>query len=834
MSNEYEDASPDQLCKLFRSRPRPSTSGKLKQTELAARVQVDVRAVQQWESGERLPSAENLRKLLRAFLEEGLFLPQREREEAHLLWQSVQRTYEQRPGYLRQFPPFDEAWFAALLAQHPSFPLPDHKPVTQRERAQQRLPLSLTGFVGREQEMSEIRRQLATTRLLTLAGPGGCGKTRLALEVARHLEYPDGVYFVDLSTIREPALLLEAVAMTLDVYEGRGQDLKQAVEAVLRRKQMLLLLDNCEHLIEACAVAVEAWLQTCPTLHVLATSRELLHIAGEHVLFLAPLPVPDTADRALPLAELATYASVRLFLERTQAVLPSFQLISQIAESVIEICRRLDGLPLALELAAAQMKLLSVEQLAARLSTPLSLQMRGSRTAPLHRQTLRASLDWSYHLLSEQEKHLLQQMSVFAGGWTLDALETVYQPAALSSGEQSDLLALLSELVAKSLVAVQRTNPDGEPRYRLLETIRQYAQERLEEERDITLQKSLQERYVWFYVRFVEEVEPHLRSDQRTRWLLRLQVEYENIRMALSWCQCHDEGWQPGLRLVAALYWFWLHQGFWSEGCRWLSALLRLARTNHTDHQAIGPYAKAVHGAALFAWAQGQQQEAARLALESVAEARRSGDHDVLAASLRLFGLVLQKQGRDVQALTFAEESVVLARAQGNLWSLAASLNMLGTILRMQGNVDQARDAYEESIILLRAVGDRWELSGPLRNLGNLLMREGDYQRAHALYRESLLCCKEMKGKWFLSRSLEDIALLLSKQGEVLRAATILGSAEALRDALGATVMPFSIGTYEQSLSIVHAQLRAEDAQQAWQTGRAMTIEQVIDYTLEQ
>src|SRR5579884_3087778 len=669
-----EDISPGQLFKLLRSRPRSANSGKLKQTELAARVLVDVRAVQQWENGERLPSAENLKKVLRIFLEEGIFLSRREREEARWLWESVRRAYHQRPGSTRIYPPFDDAWFEALLVERDqklssrTVPSSDSTKITQPETAHTNIPLPLTGFVGRERELVEIKQLLNSTRLLTLTGPGGCGKTRLTIEMARDLSeyYPDGVRFVDLSTASEPALLLERVAMALDVYEVPDRSLKQALEAWLRHKRMLLILDNCEHLIDVCAAAIETWLQSCPSLSILVTSRELLHIAGEHVFSLVPLPVPviDNSAHDLVLSEIESYDSVRLFVERTRALLPSFGLTAENVQGIIEICRRLDGLPLALELAAARMNTLSVQQLAARLSEPLSLLQQGSRTAPVQRQTLRASIDWSYRWLNKEEQGLFQQVSVFAGGWTLDALEAIYRPQEYGRGngsalpgaggrsprpwarqshcpfhtpvEQNDVLSLLASLVAKSLIVVQRVGQDDVPRYRLLETIRQYAQERLEESKSEDDILDLYKRYSWHYVHFVEEIEPYLRSDQRTRGLQRLLAEYENIRRALSWCRSHDIGKEPGLRMVAALYWFWLHQGFWSEGRRWLEELLQLTCAGDIGRDHVGTYAKAAHGAGLFAWAQGDLDEAARLAVESVTEARKANNHIVLAACLRL------------------------------------------------------------------------------------------------------------------------------------------------------------------------------------------------------
>lgn len=825
---QQQEISPDQLLKLFRSRPRLGSGGKLKQTEVAARVQVDVRAVQQWENGERLPSAENLKKLLQVFVDEGIFLPLHEREEAHQLWQAVRHAYEQRPGSTRLYPPFDEAWFTALLTQR------QHERISvspRREQPKTNLPVPLTSFVGRERERTHICQQLASARLVTVAGAGGAGKTRLALEVARDLlgDYSDGVWFLDFSTVREPAGITEAIARTLEVEEGQGQSLAYMLNRWLRHKHALLLLDNCEQFVEICASLVENWLRTCPHLHLLVTSRETLNLPGEHVFVLAPLPLPEVHQQnSHSLNAISSSAAVRLFVERARAVLPSFALTAENAPVLVQICQRLEGLPLAIELAAARMDLLSEYQLLAHLCKPLSFLVGEKRALQPQQQTLRASLDWSYHLLTAPEQTLLHQVSIFAGGWTLSALEALSEPEIAASPQET--LQFLSRLVSKSLVVVERSTPSVEPRYRLLETVRQYSQERLLEQADQARMQVLQERHAAFYLHLVEESEPYLRSAQRVRWLRQVQQEYENIRVALSWYIQQQDRQGMGLRLVSMLYWFWLHQGCWSEGRRWLETLLALA---HGRPQLERMRAKAGHGAGILARLQGRAQEAAHWARTSVAEAHQSGDQEILASCLRLSSLVLEEQGDSRQALAHAEESVALARMQGNTWSLATSLNILGILLWVQVESERARVCYEESILLLREVGDRWELSAPLRNLGRMMTQLGDEQRARSLYRESLSCAQEMKGTWFLSRTLEDIAFLLSTCGQEQQAATLFGTAETLRECLGATLLPFSTQAYQQSLNRLHERLSQKAFQAAWQKGRDLSAEQALAFAFQ-
>ncbi|QBD82602.1 XRE family transcriptional regulator [Ktedonosporobacter rubrisoli] len=835
MHKEYshpqsKESSPDQLFKLFRSRPRLADSGKLKQTEIAARVQVDVRAVQQWENGERLPSAENLKKLLRVFVEEDLFIEQREREEARFLWQAVKQTYEQRPGTTRLYPPFDEEWFRAILSDRRE----EFLVSAQREKVKTNLPTPLTGFVGREQELAKIKSLFTSTRLITLAGTGGCGKTRLALEAARDLveHYRDGVWFFDFATVREPAFILEMVAMTLGIVEEQGSDQAQVLTNWLRRKQILLIMDNCEQLVAGCALLIESWLRTCPYLHILVTSREILNIVGEHVLSVSPLPVPTVQTQGqLAWDTIRSSPAVRLFTERAQAVHPAFELTPENAVAIAQICQRLDGLPLALELAAARMNLLSATQLLERLAAPLSLLTGSTRTHQPHQQTLRTSLDWSYQLLETEEQELFRHVSIFAGGWTLPALEALTQAkTGLPKSERT--LQILSQLVAKSLVIVQRSTPNAEPRFLLLDTIRQYSQERLAEHSNEAERSFLQEKHAAFYASMAEESESHLRSAQRAPWLRHLKEEYENIRAALSWSTSHNDMAGHGLRIAAALYWFWLHQGSWSEGSRWLTTLLELAHAHKAD-QEQRILAKAAHGAGILAWVQGKQEEAAGLAQESLAAARMAEDREAIAICLRLVSQILQAQGESQQALAYATESVTLARAQANSWNLATSLNNLATIIRLQGESEKACAFYEESIALLREIGDMWELSAPLRNLGSLMIQLGDYQRAHILYREALHCCQEMRGAWFLSRSFEDIAFLLNRRGEAKHAATLLGVAEGLRERLGASLIPFTTQAYEENLESLQSQLNQEACLLAWQSGKDMEIEQALAFALQ-
>jgi non-specific serine/threonine protein kinase len=396
------------------------------------------------------------------------------------------------------------------------------------ERPPNNLPLELSSFVGRERELAEVERSLENTRLLTLTGSGGCGKTRLALAVAAELVggLEDGVWLVELAPLADPSLVPQAVASTLGVREQPGRLLTETLSDYLRSKKMLLVLDNCEHLIEACATLVEALLRSCPELCVLATSREALGITGEVAWPVPSLSLPDV--RRLPNIEsLPQYESARLFVERAVAVKPAFALTEQNAASVAQICYRLDGIPLALELAAARTKVLSVEQIADRLDDCFGLLADGGRTALPRQRTLHATMDWSHELLSEEERALFRRLSVFAGGFTLEAAESVCAGEEL---ERNEVLQLLSHLVDKSLVTAREVS--GEARHHLLETVRQYGWEKLSESGETGL---VRERHAEYYLALAEEAEPELKAERQVAWLERFERDHDNLRAAMAW-----------------------------------------------------------------------------------------------------------------------------------------------------------------------------------------------------------------------------------------------------------------------------------------------------------
>jgi len=469
------------------------------------------------------------------------------------------------------------------------------------EQPRHNLPIPRTSFVDRQRELTEIKPALATTRLLTLTGVGGSGKTRLALKVATDLAgaYPDGAWFVELATLSEPDLVPQTIADAVGAREQPGRPIAETVTAHLGENRGLLILDNCEHLVDAAARMVDFLLASCPHLRVLATSREPLGVEGEVLFSVPPLPVPA----ALPAAsgKIAGEDSVGLFVERARLRLPGFSLTRENARPVVAVCRRLDGLPLAIELAAARMGTLAADQMAQKLEHSLGLLSAGPRTAPSRQRTMRAAIGWSYGLLSEGEKEMFGRLSIFAGGFTLEAAEATCPDGSI---EDEDVLNLVSDLVNKSLVVAQST-AEGRVRYRLLEPVKQYAREKLEESGEA---EAVLNRHAAFFLALAEEAELELKRQRQGQWLERLEAEHDNFRAALSWSLEQGEA-ELGLRLSTALVEFWDRRGHFDEGGRWLEAVL----AKHGPASATAR-ARALNAIGWLAQWQGEVKRAAKAA----------------------------------------------------------------------------------------------------------------------------------------------------------------------------------------------------------------------------
>ena len=590
------------------------------------------------------------------------------------------------------------------------------------------LPLPLTRLIGRDGEVAAIGEALRSSRLVTLIGPGGIGKTRLALEVAsaNATAFPDGVLFVELAALGDATMVSRAVASALALDEPPNRPLDERLIDALRSRALLLVLDNCEHLIEACATLVDALLRACPRLQVLATSREGLAIGGEVAWRVPPLAVPPD-DAHLLASGADDYAAVHMFIDRATAARPDFVLTDQNVGTIARVCRRLDGIPLALELAAALVPALTVDQVADRLDDAIGLLAVGRRTAPTRQRGLRATLDWSFNLLSEPERTTLRRAAVFAGGWTLSGAERVCSDENLVL--PSDVLQALVQLVAKSLVQVERVHATRttESRYRLLETVRQYASERLREAGEDDL---VRRKHGDWCAELVEQAEPRLFDEDQLEWLARLDREYDNIRAALGWCLEHDP--PLGLRIAASLWQFWRMRLFLTEGRQWLEDLLARA----PDPTPVRARALAAAGT-LANWQ--LDSSAARDHYTAALElSRRYGQLGLTGRVLReLASLTSERFGDHERAWVLFEEGLALSRAADDRRNVATNLRQQGRLASVEGQFRRAGALLDESVALLRTTGDRWQLAIALENAGEVALVTGQPDLAMELFEEA-------------------------------------------------------------------------------------------------
>jgi predicted ATPase/class 3 adenylate cyclase len=649
---------------------------------------------------------------------------------------------------------------------HPALPA-DFPPLLSPQAPRHNLPLVATSFIGREEEQATVRRLLTESRLLTLTGAGGCGKTRLALEVAATLveAYPDGVWLAELAALADPTLVQQAVATALGLREDPGRALLATLTDYLEAGHRLLVLDNCEHLVAACAELAAALLRDCPGLRILATSRERLAVAGETTFPVPSLAVPDLAH--LPPAEqLRLYASVRLFVERARAQRPQFTLTAKNAPPVCQICAHLDGIPLAIELAAARVTALSPATIAARLDDRFRLLTGGPRTALPRQQTLRAALDWSHELLSEAEQVLFARLAVFVGGWTLEAAEAVCARGAVAADM---VLDLLSGLIDKSLVVLE--DLEGEARYRLLETVRQYGLERLEALGEAA---ALRDRHLAWCAALAEAAEPALRGPEQASWLARLEAEHDNLRAALG---CSTQAGRPetGLRLATALGRFWRLHSHLSEGLRWLDATL--------DAAAAAPpalRARALLRMGTLALAFEHTAQATPLLEESLSLFRQLGDQQSVAAALGELGhLALARCDYSLAAARY-RESLVMRRAARDVAGMAISLHNLAWLAFTMNDPTQARTLFEESLALAREVDDTYSVANALSSLADVVIAQSDYAYAGALFTQSLALYRELGDRLYAADSLVGLGDVAHQQGEYARARTLYEEGVAL------------------------------------------------------
>ncbi len=744
-------------------------------------------------------------------------------------------------------------------------PTPNPQPPTPNRTNLQTPP---TSFIGREKEVAMARRLLLRTdvRLLNMTGPGGTGKTRLAQHVASGLldTFASGVFFVPLASISDPNMVVPTIAQTFGLRESPGEPLLELVNSYLRDKQLLLVLDNFEQ-VEAATPQVAELLTSCPNLKILVTSRALLHAYGEQDFPVPPLDVPNL-NLLPPLERLAEYEAIRLFIERAQAVKPDFTVTDENAQAIAHICARLDGLPLAIELAAARTRILPPQALLTRLTSRLNILTGGAQILPPRQQTLRNAISWSYDLLDPTEQAIFRQLSVFVGGCTLEAAERIVSSnvgdnvaeATLSPTLELTILDRVESLIDKSLLR-QEVLDSGEPRFWLLETIREYGLEKLAENGEMEATKRC---HAGFFCQMVEQAEPELQGVEQSNWLIRLEVEHDNLRADMLYC--FEQGdIETAARICAALRRFWYLRAHISEGRNWLAKALA-----NKDSLPTALHARVLHAEGLLAWSQGDYAAARARSEESLAIWREIGDkqgvanmlhnlavvemaegnydtsrtlyEEVLgmfnelgeqwsaALALANLGIIALYTGDYAQAQQSLKESLALRRELGDTQGVAQSLNNLGTVSRCLGDYDAAYSLHEESLAIFRELGDKWSMALCLANLGFVELNKREYEEATALLKDGLETFRELGVKQGIATCLNGLAGVAAQSGDTKRAALLFGAAESLLERIGvSSPLPERVER-DRNVATSRAALGEQAFSTAFEEGKLMGLERAI------
>lgn len=746
--------------------------------------------------------------------------------------------------------------------------LSEFPPLTTLETVNHNLPAQLTSFIGREEEIAEARELLSSTRILTFIGPGGTGKTRLSLQVAagQISEFKDGVWLVELAQLADANYILSAIASTFQLRELQGVPLIETVTDYLRGKQLLLVLDNCEHLIDTCARLSEYFLQSCPRLKIITSSREALGIDGETVYRVPSLSLPqdledqDVSDLG---PDLLGYEATRLFAERAIKANPQFTLTKDNAPHVTQICQRLDGIPLAIELAAARVKLFTPQQIAERLGDRFKLLTGGSRTALPRQQTLRALIDWSYLTLNEPEQDVLRALAVFSGGWTFEAAEAV--------AGQIEAMDGLSGLVNKSLVNVEER--EGESRYRYLETIRQYAMEKLLESGDAV---HVRDRHLAHFMDYASRAEEHYRTPQRLLWLNRLEVEHDNIRSALGWALESDPA--SALRMVCSLNIFWLSHSYLTEGSNWCQAAISRAEALAADHPDLDPIrAQACTALAMLSINRGDHRTGQSASQQAAALARQLDDPLQLARALNFLGLssaflgdttlafdslheseaicrkfdykdelasvlqslayiTLEVHGEKAaeQLQSYMEESLTLSQGSVDPEAAVRTEGILARLAFYRGDMAEARKHADLMLDLHKEMGDHLSVTGHQSAMAHVTRQIGNYQEALALYRETLPDWQKIGHRGAVAHQLECMAYIAKAQEQGERAVKLISAAQALRAASSSLRTPQEQKEYEREVEGLRAGIDEKTFDLLWAEGQSMDMDQAIQLAMSE
>jgi predicted ATPase/transcriptional regulator with XRE-family HTH domain len=829
----------------------------LAQEELAEHIGCSEIMMRKLESGERHPSGQ-----VAQLLADYLHIPGDERE-AFI-------TFARGGGATASSSPSDGAQASGRTDQSGS-----RAPWRSAYIRRTNLPASLTLLIGREAEVAAASDQLLNpkTRLLTMTGAPGIGKTRLALQTAFDLlkHFEDGAFFVDMAPLSDPQSVLPALARTVGLAEEAAGNapIERLLPAYLRDKRMLLVLDNFEQVLDAAFYLVDL-LERCPWLRCLATSREPLHIKGERRFPVPPLPLPEP-ERLPPLDVLARYPSIELFVERARMSEPDFALSEQNAEAIARICIRLDGLPLAIELAAGQVSYLSPWEIEEHLTGRLQLLKARERYLPERQRSLRGAIDASYNLLAAPEQTLFRRLSVFEGGFTPEAAAAVCAGEVVGEsgrGERNpdpDLTERLQTLLDKSLITPTRT-ANGERRMSMLETIHEYALDRLRETHETEL---VRRQHAQYYLELSERAEIGLQGAEQETWLARLETEHDNLRAALDWAAASD-GVAIGLRMAGALWRFWELRSYDKEGRQRLEKAITLARLQeHEGQQSLnGPYAKALEGAGTLAYKLGDNVSARAMLEECLAIYRTLDDSLGLASALRSLAQLCRFGGELVTARALLDESLSICREAGSNPDIAASLYALGVLALEEGEVGRARHLLEESLALRRSAGDRvylsktliWlgevarssgdlsaardfyegafslhvatgmDLAYLLHNMGHVAHSQGDNERAAELFAESLAMLVKAEDREAIVACLAGLAAVAAGQGQYERAGRLFGATDSLIASFGVHMDVADRLAYEQNLARAQARSDPTSWQAAWAEGQAMTVEQAVTY----